>query len=249
MKRILLLLSICFVASSIFAQNGVIVSNPFPKTITVLGSAEMEVIPDEIFVQIDLKEYKKKGEDKVELEKIKADFLNNCKVLSIADSNISVSSYDGYNMSNIWKRRKKEPDLMASIIYQIKFSNTKQIDALVEKLDDQATSNFAVVSTSHSKIREYRKQLKIQAIKAAKLKAKYLAEAIDEDVGQAVTIDEPQEYASTNVANGVPNYSKGYSNAYSFKKSYNGYEEGNDGGVEYKKIRLKYDVKVVFALK
>ena len=30
--------------------------NPFPKTITVSGSAEMEVIPDEIYVNITLRE-------------------------------------------------------------------------------------------------------------------------------------------------------------------------------------------------
>ena len=46
---------------------------PFPKTISVTGSAEMDVIPDEIYVQVDLREYKKKGEEKTELEKIKAD--------------------------------------------------------------------------------------------------------------------------------------------------------------------------------
>ena len=51
---------------------------PFPKTISVNGSASMEVIPDEIYVQVDLREYKKKGEDKVELDKIKSDFLANC---------------------------------------------------------------------------------------------------------------------------------------------------------------------------
>ena len=49
--------------------------NLYPKTINVSGSADMEIIPDEIYVQVDLKEYKKKGESKVELEKIKSDFL------------------------------------------------------------------------------------------------------------------------------------------------------------------------------
>jgi len=42
------------------------------------------------------------------------------------------------------------------------------MDALVDKLDDDATQSFLIVSTSHSKITEFRKQLKIQAIKAAK---------------------------------------------------------------------------------
>jgi uncharacterized protein YggE len=48
--------------------------NPYPKTITVNGVAEMELVPDEIYVYVDLKEYDKKGAGKVALEKIKADF-------------------------------------------------------------------------------------------------------------------------------------------------------------------------------
>ena len=53
------------------------VCNPYPKTITVTGTSEMEIIPDEIYVQVDLREYKKKGDEKVDIEVIKAEFLGN----------------------------------------------------------------------------------------------------------------------------------------------------------------------------
>ena len=36
------------------------ISNPYPKTINVTGSAEMDIVPDEIYVQVDLREYKKR---------------------------------------------------------------------------------------------------------------------------------------------------------------------------------------------
>lgn len=159
----------------------------------------MEVIPDEIYVEVDLREYKKKGEEKTDIDKIKADFLANCKMIGIADSNISVVAFDGYNMANIWKRRKKDPDLLASISYQLKFSSTKLIDDLVNKLDDEATNNFRITRTSHSKIVEYRKQLKIMAVKAAKEKAVYLAESVNEQVGPAITITEPEESVNSDV--------------------------------------------------
>jgi len=80
--------------------------NPYPKTITVTGSAEMEVIPDEIYVHVDLKEYEKKGQGKVSIETIKKDFLTAVKSIGIADSLISIASYDGYN-GNPWWRKKK----------------------------------------------------------------------------------------------------------------------------------------------
>ena len=71
------------------------------------------------------------------------------------------------------------------------------MDNLVEKLDDDATKNFTIVSVSHSKITEYRKDLKIKAIKAARDKGLYLTEAIGEKLGEAITINEPGESGAT----------------------------------------------------
>ncbi len=224
---------------------------PFPKTIAVTGSASMEIIPDEIYVQVDLREYKKRGEDKVELEKIKNDFLASCKATGIADNDISLASYDGYNLASIWQRRKKDPELLASVSYQIKFSNTKLIDDLVNRLDDQATNNFRIIRTSHSKMVEYRKQLKIQAVKAAREKAGYLTEAINEQLGQAIEINEPDEYTSSDVANAAyrDRYKAVNENVIRMDQSKNAYYGVVDDGVDYRKIKLRFEVKVLYALK
>ncbi len=252
MKKIALLFATSVSLFSLQAQTNTQPGcYPFPKTILVTGSASMEVIPDEIYVQVDLREYKKKGEDKTELEKIKSDFLANCKVTGISDNDISIASYDGYNLANIWQRRKKDPELLASISYQIKFNNTKLIDELVSKLDDLATNNFRITRTSHSKITEYRKQLKIQAVKAAKEKAVYLTEAVNEQLGQAIEINEPEEFTSSDVA--ISNYRDRYKavseNAVRLDQSKNAYYGVVDDGVDYRKIKLRYEVKVLYALK
>jgi uncharacterized protein YggE len=213
--------------------------NPYPKTITVSGSAEMDIIPNEITVQIELKEYDKKGQGKISIDKIKQDFLSGLKSLGLPDTAISIAGYDGIN-GNPWllKKRKKE-ELYASITYYLKIRSSKQLDEIVDRLDDNATQNFFIVNTSHSKINEYRKQLKIQAIKAAKEKAKYLAEAIDEHIGEAVTINEPNEYF---VPYGVSNTM--------LRSKVSGLENNSDQTeVDFRKIKLKYDVSVVFALK
>ena len=245
-------LSLVIIAVAIFgllnAQNTQPGCFPFPKTISVTGSAEMEVIPDEIYVQVDLREYKKKGEEKKELDKIKTDFLANCKAAGIADSNIAVASYDGYNLSSIWRRRKKDPDLLASITYQLKFSNTKLIDELVNRLDDEATSNFSITRTSHSKIIEFRKQLKIMAVKAAKEKALYLSESVNEKVGEAITIVEPEESISSDVLSGrnISNFSP---NSLMEKSRINYFNGIAEGGIDYRKIKLRFEVKVLYSLK
>lgn len=224
---------------------------PFPKTISVTGSASLEVIPDEIYVQVDLREYKKKGEDKVELDKIKSDFLGYCRAAGVADNDISVASYDGYNMANIWRRKRKDPELLASISYQVKFSNTKLIDDLVNRLDDQAINNFRITRASHSKITEYRKQLKIQAVKAAREKALYLAEAVNEQLGQAIEINEPEENISSDVVSTAyrNNYKSLGVNEVRLDQSKNAYYGITDEGVDYRKIKLRLEVKVLYALK
>jgi uncharacterized protein YggE len=223
-----------------FAQTQI---NPYPKTITVTGSAEMEIIPDEIYVQVDLKEYEKKGQGKINIETIKRNFLNNVKAIGIADSLVSIAAYDGLG-GNPWLRKKnKKNELYASISYQVKIKTSKQLDDLVDKLDDEATTNFYIQRTSHSKLAEYRKQLKIQAIKAAKEKAQYLTEAIDEKAGEVVTINEPMEYYQ-------PYYNVMRSNVMMKEQAMNqDMVSANDNPVDFRKMKLRYDVTVVFAVK
>ena len=96
---------------------------PFPKTISVTGSASMEVTPDQIFVEVYLREYKKRGEEKTQLDKIKSDFLTLCRNAAIADSNIVVSDYEGFNNYFYFRRSKKQnPELFSAIRYVVKFS-------------------------------------------------------------------------------------------------------------------------------
>ncbi len=243
MKRIFSLLLGMTWLTAAFAQTNNN-PNPFPKTITVTGSAEMMVIPDEIYVNIVLREYQKKNQDKKELETIKADFLSYCTTAGIADTSISIQSYTGYsNYYWLRKKKKRDQDLMASITYQVKFSNSKEMDQLIEKLDDEATVSFDIAYTSHSKLTEFRRQLKIQAIKAAKDKGIYLTEAIGEKLGGAITVREPME--SGTLVTGLSSLRMvNVSNTYSNTK----YDYDKSVDVEFKKMRLRFEVEVIFAI-
>jgi uncharacterized protein YggE len=244
MKRIIAVSALMITTMGVFAQSPVVSVNPYPKTITVNGSAEMEIVPDEIYVQVELKEYEKKSTGKVDLEKIKSDFLEKVKSVGIPDSLVSIASYDGYT-DYYWHRKqlKKRNDLLASIAYQIKFTNSSKIDELVNKLDDEATQNFTVVKTSHSKMSEFRKQLKISAVKAAREKAQYLAAAVDEQVGAAVSINEIPEQSFEP----IPLYRSSQANLSNavFKDGIGGVASG----VDFKKIKLRFEINAVFALK
>src|SRR5688572_28512906 len=187
MKKLIIIVNILLLANVISAQQPqpIFTSNPFPKTITVSGSAELEIIPDEINVNIELKEYQKKGEVKKDIETIKKQFLESAKAVGVPDSAISIVSFTGDNPF-FRRKRKKDPDLFTSIIYQVKFKSSELMDKLVEKLDDDdATQSFLIVSTDHSRMTGYRRNLKIAAVKAAKEKGIYLTEAVGERLGEA----------------------------------------------------------------
>lgn len=236
MKQIVIAIFILLIGFNALSQK----SEAFPKTIDVSGSAEMEIAPDEIYVVVTLKEYEKKGTGKIGLEKIKSDFLNYCKSIGLPDSAISIAAYEGNDNPDWWKKRKSKDELLRSISYQVKFTTSKKMDELVDKLDDAATENFVIARVSHSKIAEYRMQLKIQAVKAARNKGGYLAEAVGEKLGEAVSIVEPGENDNT------PYYLSQISVSNTLSRA-----ESSDGSVsiDFKKIKLRYEIRASFALK
>ncbi|MBB1286241.1 SIMPL domain-containing protein [Flavisolibacter sp. BT320] len=239
MKRVLFLLAGVMITAMSFAQE----RNPYPRTITVNGSAEMEIVPDEIYVQVYLKEYEKKGSGKVSIDKIRQDFLTAVRSLGLPDTAVSVSGYDANNFNPWWRKKNKKEELYASITYQVKLRSAAQVDQLVDKLDDNATQNFYISRTAHSKLEEFRKNLKIQAVKAAKEKAQYLAGAVDENIGVAITINEPGEY-----------YQPYYGNVASNRMMKAEMAQDASGAADqpqadFKKMKLRYDVSVVFELK
>ncbi len=224
-----------------FAQD---TKYPYPKTINVNGTAEMEVTPDEIYVQVELREYDKKGSGKVDIQTIRNNFLAGVKSLGIADTNVTVQGYSGWDGNYWWykKNKKQNPDMKAGITYWVKVSSTAKMDELVNKMDDEATQNFFIAKVSHSKILEFKKQLKIQAVKSAKDKAIYLADAIGEKIGEAITINEPNEVGYYP----QPMYR---ANAVMMEQKMAGGDVAAPMNVDFKKIKLQFDVNVVFALK
>ena len=74
-----------------FAMHGIAQeTKPAQRTISVNGSSEMEVVPDEIYVQVDLREYTKKNGDKVDINTIKNNFLEACKSIGLTEKEVTV---------------------------------------------------------------------------------------------------------------------------------------------------------------
>ncbi|OFY87142.1 MAG: hypothetical protein A3F72_16690 [Bacteroidetes bacterium RIFCSPLOWO2_12_FULL_35_15] len=216
-----------------------------PKKIEVTGSAEMEIVPNEIYMTFTLKEYLDAAKQKVKLETIKTDFLALCKAAGVADSSISISSYTGNERYDYYywkKKRKAEPDFMASISYTLIVSSPEKLDKIVAGLNENAIDNFSVGKTSHSNIEQLRKEVKTQALIASKTKADYLAESIGEEIGEALLIQEIE-----NSYNGYYSNESNFSNTVS--QTAMSYGRNNTSTPDFQKIKLRYEMKVEFKLK
>ncbi len=240
MRKILLAVSasLCLIIAHAQVADNIIKQ----RTINTNGHSELEITPNEIYVQIELREYNKKNGDKVDIETIKNQFLSAAKSMGIADTDVVVQGYSGWDGNYWWyqKNKKKNPDMKAGITYEVKVKTVDDMDKLVDKLDDQATQNFYISRTSHSNMESIKKQLKIQAVKNAREEAIFLASALGDNVGNALTINDPNESSD----NPRPLY------ATAMMKVANADGESSPPmNVDFKKIKIQYDVNVIFELK
>jgi len=239
MKKIILALTASLCVSLSSAQT---VDNTIKqRTINVNGHSELSITPDEIYVQIELREYNKKNGDKVDIETIRNQFLSAAKSMNIADTDVVVQGYSGWDGNYWWyqKNKKKNPDMKAGITYEVKVKTVDDMDKLVDKLDDEATQNFYISRTSHSNMDSIKKQLKMQAIKNAKDEAAYLASALGDDVGKALIINDPNESSDYP----RPLYKTSVMMAAEADQS------APAMNVDFKKIKIEMNVNVTFELK
>jgi len=242
-KNLILLLALCVMTILISCGKGGHKNEP-PKKIEVTGSAEMEIVPDEIYMTFTLKEYLDASKKKVKLESIKSEFLSKCKAAGVADSNISISSYTGNERWDYYwyKKHKSEPDFMGSISYAVKVGSADKLDKIVESMDEKAINNFYISKTSHSKIEQLRKEVKIKALKATKAKAEYLAKSIGENLGDALLIQKIEN-------NSTGYYANEYANSNMVSQAAMSYDDsGRSSAPNFQKIKLRYEMKAEFKL-
>lgn len=172
------------------------------RKIEVTGTSETEVIPDIIYVAISLQEYfngNKKVADINELEKQLQDAVIKA---GIPKENLVVNNVSSYNYA--WEK-KKNPNFVASKQYRLKLSDISKFNQVIAPIDPKAIQYTNIESYEHSKIAEYKKDLRKKALQAAKEKATYLAETLDDKVGDALEINvidvdntpHPPMYANT----------------------------------------------------
>jgi len=161
------------------------------KKIEVYGSAEDEITPDEIYFSITLKEYMDENKEKVSIDKLERELYNAVRKIDIPEEDFQIENVFGYNYDWQWRDKKKDrQDFLAQKQYRIKFAELRKINRLFEYLDPKGIQNANISGYSHSLIEQYRRDLKIQALRNAREKADYLLKGIGEERGSVLEVQE-----------------------------------------------------------
>ncbi len=205
--------------------------------IEVTGKAEMEIVPDEIYLRILLNEKDYKGKDFAELEKSMFEKLNELGIDVSKD--LAVKDL----LSNFQYYWFIKADILLSKEYQLLVHDARTAGKVFMELQNIGISNVSINRIENSKITDYRRQVKVEAIKAAQEKAKDLALAINQDIGRAIYVQEIEanyrpKAGSGSVSNIVI---RGTSNVSGAKAS--------EPDIEFEKIQLEYSIIARFELK
>jgi uncharacterized protein len=161
------------------------------RGIDVTGTAERMVVPDEFTFRVTLAERigprgkvtieQQETQLRAELEKIGVDLA---KDLSI------------YDISSRYVRQRRLKDTLARQDYRLVVRDLNKIVPLQDMADRLNVSSLDLVLAENSRIDEIRRELRIEAIKAAKTKAEYLLAAIGGKLGRAIYVREIAEEMS-----------------------------------------------------
>ncbi|RKD86489.1 SIMPL domain-containing protein [Mangrovibacterium diazotrophicum] len=188
MKTIYALLAFLLISPFVKAQTTV---NPLESTpyIEVTGDGEMEVIPDEIYLQFTLQE-RYEGRSKSDLNKLESELKKKLSAAGFDIKNLSLADAS----SDYVTIKRKQKDVLASKDYQMKIATTDELARLWDILDNVKAENAFISRVDHSQMEELKKEVKIMAVKNAKEKADYLLGALDEQTGKILFLQERESY-------------------------------------------------------
>lgn len=228
MKRIILLAAAVLIACGAVAQT----NEPYPSYVQVTGSAEREIDPDEFYLAVTINERDSKG--KISIEQQQREMVAALKKLGVdVAAQLKVSDLS----SEFFKRKTS----VATARYQLRLGSAAEVVAVWQALDALGISEVAIERVSHSRIRELKEEVCVEAVRNARQKAATLAEAIGQKVGRCFYIYD----WSSDVTPSYYDNSKIVRVAFATAK---GDDEAEELPLDFKTIRLEYSVQTKFVL-
>jgi len=209
--------------------------------IEVTGKAELEISPDMIYLKIVLGD--KNNKDKLTLPEIEKKMIDKLSEIGI-DVNKDLSLLDF--VSNL-KAYFLKTDVVLTKQYQLIVHNSKTLQNVFIEFQKLGISNVSIVKLEHSEIEQYRKDVKVLAINAAKDKAEMLAIALNQKIGKAIYVQEADNLNRITGSNMMQGRTGASSNIV-----IRGYSSANlndmETDIEFEKIKVESTFLVRFAL-
>lgn len=153
--------------------------------IEVNGRNEIEIVPDRIYLTIVLSEKDNKSKLSIaELEKVMFASLKKIGIDVSADLQLKDFSSSFKNQFIL------KTDIILSKEYQLVVHDGNTVGKVMAELEKAGISNVTFIKAEHSKIEQYRKEVKANAMKSAKENAEILATSIGQTIGKAIYIQE-----------------------------------------------------------
>lgn len=231
MKKLSIIIGLLLLNTVVFAQNV-----DLRRKIEVSGVAEKEVTPDIINVSISLKEYMD-GKNKVTISQLEGQLEKAVTEAGIPKEDFTINNLSAYN--DIYQK-KKNPDFLASKQYNIRFHDLNKYNQILSKIDPKGILATGISSYDYSKMTDLKRELKIQALLAARDKAAYLLTAIGEKLGGVISV--------TEYDNGNGGFAP-MANTVMFKTARaNSADMTSDSDLDIKPIKLSFQVQAVFEI-
>jgi uncharacterized protein YggE len=231
MKKIMLMVAV-LISATLSAVAQTAQPYTYENTVEVTGRAEKEIVPDEIYIRIVIDETALKQKQTV--EKMETDMIAALKKLGIdTDKDLKIgnmsSEYKDYFLKNNTAR--------TTATYELKVNGVQLLGRVYQTLEGLGISNLNITKLSHSKIKEFQEELRVEALQNAQQVAKRLAEAIGQKAGRAVQIVDYNNdiYVAAPRADVMMIRGAGAAPQY-------------DTELEFKDIKLTYNIQAKFAL-
>ncbi len=233
MKRVFLTLVIVFSAFILNAQEKNFIDQNY---IEITGRAETEVAPDEIYLNITIKEKDNKG--KSSLEKQEKELFKSLSALGI---NLKEDMQIEDMSTLLQKYLLKKNIVITAKSYQLKVHSTDVLLKVFQELESLSIPDVSIIRTSLSNIEEVRLNVSVMAANSAKKSAETLAKALGRELGDAIFIQSYDNY---------PRVFKALSSARGVSSA-----ENFDGdlfmapSLDFEKIKFEQSVLIRFKLK
>ena len=228
MKRLILLAAVAFFALPAAAQ----MQEAFPSYIQVNGRAEKEIAPDEFYLQIIINERDSKG--KISVESQQRDMI-----AALKRAGVDVEKQ--LKMANLSSEFFKKNTSVATAKYQLQLGSSAMVAKVWQALDGLGISNVSILKVSHSKIEQYKAEVRVEAMQNARQSAATLAEAVGQKIGKGFYI-----YDSNN--NVMPVFYDNMAVMRSAKAMGVAEDAAADEPLDFKTIKLQYNVQAKFVL-